>query len=90
MGYIEDGEELENLSGFTGSGFDSMPNFYEDNKNIGSISTLGDAALQHMYETYTAWAARKDIMPRAKQAAERILNHLEFEFRYQAGVYEVE
>lgn len=86
-GYEEGGEQLENLSAFTGNGFTSFPNTYEDNKRVGEFSTLTDEALANKTNMYGEFMQREDLMPRARKTGERILNHLIQELAYRDGVY---
>ncbi|HET8708969.1 MAG TPA: hypothetical protein VFL85_01670 [Candidatus Saccharimonadales bacterium] len=74
-------------SGFTSEGHRSFANSYEDNKRVGEFSSLNDAALEYKVREYEEFVTRDDIMPRARTAASRILNHLGFEIGYRSGIY---
>ena len=76
--------EEEVTSGFTGDGFEGMPNFYGDNKLTAEISGWTDAALIYKYNEYLEWVNRDDIMPRAQGLARRIMAHLTFEYVYRS------
>lgn len=79
---------VEKDSGFTSQGFASFPNCYEDNKRIGAVSEWEDAAIQHKFKEYDSFAKRTDLMPRARETANRIGRHLVFEKMWRAGLFE--
>lgn len=74
--------------GFTTEGYTPFPNVYEDNKRVGAFSELPDDVLERKIEEYWQFQNRDDIMPRARHAAGRILEHLGFEIDYRHGCYE--
>jgi hypothetical protein len=76
-GYQEDGKSLDNL--ITGGVFTSFPNVYEDNKHVGACTELSSLQLVNKIVEYEGFMQREDIMPRARQSGQRILNHLGFE-----------
>lgn len=91
MAYKEDGKELENLSGFTGNGFESMPALYHDGKRIIELANEDrwpQPMLDERLMEYGQYTQKPDLMPRARLAANRILNHLLFEAACRDGVYD--
>lgn len=67
------------MSDFSGDGFTSFPNIYEDNKRVSEFSGLEQPVLERKLGEYTLFLQRNDLMPRARATGERILNHLIFE-----------
>jgi hypothetical protein len=65
--------------GFTTEGFQPFPNTYADLQHLGEITEWDEARLRNKLEEYWGFIGRDDIMPRAREAAQRILEHLGFE-----------
>lgn len=80
--------EVIEQSGFTPQGFESMPSIYSDSRDIGNVSELANEVLDAKTMEYGRFLQSPDIMPRAKQSAERIINHLLFELAWRDGVYD--
>lgn len=76
------------MSEFATQGFAPFPDCYHDNLRVGSFSDLSDGGLDYLTDEYGRFAQRTDIMPRARTAANRILDHLLFELAYRDGIYE--
>jgi hypothetical protein len=76
------------MSEFVGGGFAPFPDSYHDNLNVRNFSALNRAALEYKTDEYGAFMQRTDLMPRARAAGERILEHLIFELAYLDGVYD--
>lgn len=87
MAYKEDGKELENYTGFTGNGFESFPALYHDTERLHSVTEWPTDMLDERMMQYGKFLDG-DTMPRAKQTATRILDHLLFEAACRDGVYD--
>lgn len=87
-GYEEDGETLENYTGFTGNGFESFPALYHDGQRIHSVTEWPQDMLEGRINEYGAFLQRDRLMPRAQKAANHILDHLIFELAARDGVYD--
>lgn len=64
------------------------PDCYHDNLRVSSFSELSLEALDYMVDEYGDFMQRTDIMPRARAAGNRILDHLLFEYGYRDGIYD--
>lgn len=80
---------MSETSTFTGEGFDSMPSLYADNTLVGEFSDerFTDEVLSRKADEYEKFLKQDDLMPRAKEEAERVMNHLLFEKMYRAGLF---
>jgi len=78
------------MSDFTGEGFASFPNTYEDNKRVGSFSEWPQDILEARVNEYGAFLQRTDPMPRAQATANRVMEHLLFELAFRDGIYNKE
>lgn len=75
-------------SGFTSSGYESFPSLHVDNKLVAEFSSWPIENLEHRVNEYTAFLQRPDLMPRAREQAERVREHILFELAYRDGVYD--
>ena len=71
-------------------GFDSFPNTYEDNKQVGMFSDLSPEALEYKLNEYGRFLQRADLMSRVRRIGNRILDHLLFEAACRDGIYDKE
>ena len=79
---------MENsMSEFAGKGFESFPHLYADTKKIAVFAEMEKEILERLSSEYTEFLSRENIMPRAREAANRILDHVMFELAYREGVY---
>jgi hypothetical protein len=76
------------MSEFTTQGNAPFPDCYHDNLHVKDFSAMSRDGLEYKTNEYGAFAQRDDLMPRARQAADRILEHLIFEMAYRDGVYD--
>lgn len=67
------------MSDFAGEGFKPFPNTIADQEKLHSITQWSEEQLQDKVYEYYEFLDRKDLMPRAIAAANRILEHLGFE-----------
>lgn len=77
----------ESDSGFTTEGFITLPHFQADELRIDTIAETPIELLESRSTEYSQFLAG-EIMPRARAASNRILNHLIFELAYRDGVYD--
>lgn len=75
------------MSDFTTEGFPPFPDCYHDNLRVAQFSALEDKALDWMVNEYGMFIQREDLMPRAKFAGNRVLDHLLFELGWRDGIY---
>lgn len=76
------------MSDFTGeSVFESFPSLYEHNKAIGAVSELSDEVLDARRVEYQLFLSQPNLMPRAKETAQRVLCRLAFESMYRQGFF---
>lgn len=83
----------ESPSAFTSQGQDRFPPIYEDGKDVRNFSDENKWPVKKLiarYAMYSAFVGEPKIMPRAKQHAERIMKHIEFEFPYRDIVLKLE
>jgi hypothetical protein len=64
------------------------PDFYHDNLAVGSFSLLSQVQLDNKVDQYGDHLQRQDLMPRARYAGNRVLDHLLFEYGYRDGIYD--
>lgn len=75
-------------SPFASEGFETFPSLYADNKQVQAYSELATEILERKANEYAAFLEKDDLMPRARQTATRILDHITFELAYREGMYE--
>lgn len=73
---------------FTSEGLQPFPNTHSNSQRLGECSEWPDVIIETKITEYWQFLSRDDIMPRAKEAAHRILTHLGFEIDYRAGIYD--
>jgi hypothetical protein len=76
------------MSDFTTEGFESFPNIYVDNLQTHEFSTWNRAVLEARVMQYGTFLQQSDLMPRAKEGANRVMDHLLFELAWRDGVYD--
>lgn len=79
-------------SAFNTEGQKPFPPTYQDNKNIGDFSDEQRWPIQKLMgrlALYEAFLKRDDLMPRAKETARRIKDHLMFELLYREGFFNI-
>jgi hypothetical protein len=64
------------------------PDSYHDNRNVSLFSLLSQVELDFKVDQYGDYMQRPDLMPRARYAGDRILEHLLFEYGYRDGIYD--
>ena len=76
-------------SGFTSGGRNEghFPSVHSDSQIVGEFSQWRQDILEERYNDYSNYLDRKDISPRSRGEAERILSHLIFELAYREGFY---
>lgn len=72
----------------TPEGFAPFPNTYADNLAVGRFSLLSQVQLDFKVDQYGDFLQRPDAMPRARSVANRVLDHLLFEYGYRDGIYD--
>lgn len=77
------------MGDFTGEGFEVFPSIYQDNQRVKEVAEWPDVYLETKVTEYWQFLMREDLMPRARQAAHRILEHLGFEIDWRAGQYDL-
>lgn len=75
------------MSEFSGGGFPSFPNLHGDRQEVSGAAEWSIEKLEYKINEYGAFLQRKDPMPRAVEAANRILDLLLFEAAYRDDVY---
>lgn len=73
------------MSEFTSSGGEVFPNTHADTQLITTFAELTDEILDRKAKEYSLFLQREDLMPRAIETAQRILEHLIFEINYREG-----
>ena len=84
-------EEEYEPSVFASDGRAPFPPTYEDNKHIGDFSNDGlwpTQKLMGRLALYQDFLKRDDIMPRARDTARRIREHLMFELLWREGYFD--
>ena len=76
-------EEEYEPSAFTSNGKAEFPPIYEDSKKLSELSTWRTSVLQGRLVRYLAFLD-DNPMPRAKDGAQRIVEHIDFELQYRA------
>ena len=76
------------MSDFTGDGFEGMPSIYQDNLQVRLFSTWERQVLEDRVTEYGHFLQREDLMPRARQGADRVMTHALFELAFRDGVYD--
>lgn len=69
----------ETNEGFTSQGFEPFPNTMADQERLHSITEWSDELLEDKVYEYWQFLERKDLMPRAIAAANRMLLHMGYE-----------
>lgn len=75
-------------TGFTTEGYAPFPSVYFDNRDIGNCSEWSDERIEDLVTDYWLFLEGEDIQPRARKAAQRVLEHLGFEMDYRYGAYD--
>jgi hypothetical protein len=65
-----------------------MPNIYADNQEVRNFSAWGRGRLEQRVSEYGLFLQSPDLMPRARQGANRVMDHALFELAWQDGVYD--
>lgn len=76
------GQEEFESSAFSSSGQTEFPPIYEDTKNIQVFSTWRSSVLIGRLARYVAFLD-SDPMPRAREGAQRLVEHIDFELQYR-------
>ena len=75
-------EEEYETSAFSTDGRAEFPPIYEDSKKLGELSTWRSSVLQGRLGRYIAFLD-DNPMPRARNGAQRIVEHIDFELQYR-------
>ena len=75
------------MSDFAGEGFKPFPNTEADLHAMHTVAEWDEDVVEHKITEYWLFLERTDIMPRARNAAKRILEHLGFEIDFRQGCY---
>ena len=78
------------MSEFSSEGYESFPSIYADTKLIHEFGALDRQILEDRLTTYIQFLKRDDLMPRARDNASRIREHLLFELMYRDGLFDDE
>lgn len=71
------------------SEFASFPNLHSDESEVFAVAEWSLEKLDYKTNEYGAFLQRKDPMPRAIAAANKILDLLLFEQGYRDGIYKI-
>jgi len=85
-------EEAPEENAFASQGQASFPPIYEDSKVLGDFSDeqrWPTRKLEGRLNRYLEFLNHDDPMPRAREGARRIVEHIMFELLYREGVYNV-
>jgi hypothetical protein len=77
------------MSEFTSEGQIPFPNLYDDNRDVGGYSELTDEVLDYKLRQYGHFLTY-DVMPRAREQADRVIMHLGFETVWRSGAFSKE
>ena len=76
------------MSEFASKGFEEVPSLYIDNNyTMHELAVLPESRLAELRDLYSAFISGEPLKHHRAQA-ERFLQHLDFEERYRAGVFE--
>lgn len=64
-----------------------FPNLHADTELVHRLAELSDEALDYKAKEYSMFLERTYLMPRAINAANRILEHIIFEMNFRNGIY---
>jgi hypothetical protein len=78
------------MSDFSTDGHESYPNLYFDGLQVGEFSTWPQQPLNDLYDEYTAFLRRDDVMPHHREQAGRIAGHIVFELMWRDGAFKKE
>ena len=72
---------------FTSTGFEPFPNTHSDAQEVLKVAEWSNKQLEYKLTEYGRFSQRKDIMPRARKAADFVLDRLIFDQAFRDGVY---
>lgn len=75
-------EDEYETSAFASDGRAEFPPIYEDSKKIHELSTWRSSVLRGRLARYVAFLDN-DPMPRARDGAQRLVEHIDFELQYR-------
>lgn len=76
------------MSDFSSAGRDVFPNLYGDAMQIHDLVEWPKEAIEDRIRDYSDFLERKDLMPRARNEAGRLIGHYVFELMCREGAFD--